>query len=57
MPAETKPRKKRKQQPAYPIPEEALQAFRKRKVEKGVLLSRSLADALEFACRNTSAWW
>jgi hypothetical protein len=50
-------KKTAKKQPAYQVPEEALRLFRKRKAEKGVLLGRSLVDALSFACRNVEAWW
>ena len=42
---------------SYPIPEEALEVFRERKRDKGVLLYRSLVDALSFACRNRQVWW
>ena len=52
-----KPRSAAKGQSAYVIPVEVLQIFHQRKKEKGVLLTRSLVDALSFACRNREAWW
>ena len=52
-----KPRSTAKGQSAYVIPVEVLQVFHTRKKEKGVLLTRSLIDALSFACRNREAWW
>ena len=41
----------------YPIPPEVLDLFRERKKMQGVLLSRSVADALAYAIRNRAAWW
>ena len=52
-----KPRSTAKGQSAYVIPVEVLQIFHARKREKGVLLTRSLIDALSFAIRNREAWW
>ena len=52
-----KPRSAAKGQSAYVIPVEVLQIFHQRKKEKGVLLTRSLIDALSFAVRNREAWW
>ena len=52
-----KPKSAAKGQSAYVIPVEVLQIFHQRKREKGVLLTRSLLDALSFAIRNREAWW
>lgn len=53
----TRKAKKSKTPTPYPIPPEAIEAFRERKKEKGVVLYRSIADALDFALRNRQAWW
>ena len=52
-----KPKSTTKGHSSYPIPVEVLEVFHQRKRAKGVLLSRSLIDALAFAIRNREAWW
>ena len=52
-----KPKSTAKGQSAYVIPVEVLEIFHERKRMKGILLTRSLLDALSYACRNRQAWW
>lgn len=42
---------KRQTAVAYPIPVDAIAELRRRKIEKGVSLVRSIRDAMEFALR------
>ena len=60
MPTRTKKTKHEGKRPVpYPIPEEYANQFRQRKVEKGVNICRSIADAIAFALSpaNREQWW